>query len=460
MKKIIYMLAAGLLALTACNKEILPHEDASDNGDLQRVTLKFATAEPVTLSTKANGLSHSADNFIDRLDIYVFKNGSSTCSEHIVKTDASGIDLSTVSYTDYDVKGTSFVFMVLANLDAATADYLAGLTTSQLVSYDGGLIILSEGNFRLHKPIMGGSSYCSLGRNNYSSSDTGDRTLTITLHRYCARMEIEKITANFDDASYMNKDVIVKRIAWINQPTALRPFMKWPEGYVQDYPCVVFGSRSTYNREAEFGRLEYEDGYHYYETNCIYHGWTNIQTDKIDLSAYGATGSLAAEFPYQLNNNFELERGVLNVDATGDRLTATTHSFSGDEGRICSSTNLSQSHVLNVNKEFYVVPMYTNGYSTYMCTEFQGQDNTMKLVIEVEIDGQTYFYPIRALYIQPESVYKIHNITIKGIGSPYSNFYLKKYEGSLSAVSVGDWTDLEVDNIDLGYSDYGGTNIY
>ena len=95
-----------------------------------------------------------------------------------------------------------------------------------------------------------------------------------------------------------------------------------------------------------------------------------------------------------------------------------------------------------------------------MCTSFTGQDDTIKLVIEVEIDGKTYFYPYRALYIQPNSRYLVRNITLKGIGSDYSNFYIKKYGADVAPVSIQGWDELEVDNIDMGYSDYDGNNIY
>ena len=64
------------------------------------------------------------------------------------------------------------------------------------------------------------------------------------------------------------------------------------------------------------------------------------------------------------------------------------------------------------------------------------------------------------MYVQPNSIYKVHNITLKGLGSEYSNFYLKKYSASLSAIEINGWNELEVDNIDMGYKDYGGTEIY
>ena len=182
--------------------------------------------------------------------------------------------------------------------------------------------------------------------------------------------------------------------------------------------------------------------------------------ENFNLAQYGATGALAADFPYIYNNNWKLEKGVLNVDAPGYMRDATSHFFSGEEGRVCSSTNDSQTHVLNVNREFYIMPIARNSWSSEVCTVFNSQDDTMKMVIVVEINGKTYYYPYRVLYVQPNSRYLVHNITLKGLGSEYSNFYVKKYGAELNALSIEGWQDLEVDNIDLGYKDYAGTEIY
>lgn len=457
MKKTLYIaavLVAG--AIAACNKFDMP----CPKGDEEGISIRFQTASLTAFQTKADniGTAHE-DDIIDRLDLFVYKSGDTTMFDHHVWADASGVDLSEIDLKYYDVSGTRFTFIAIANLDAATAAYFAGLSSNQMPSYYGGLIPLQEGNFRSHRPIMGSAGGVTLGNSSYYSSSSGDKTLTMTLYRYVARFEIEKITADFDNTDLMNSDVIVKGIAWINVANALRPLKNWPSSSSGSEPYAIFGGRSTYFASQEFGNLEYPDGYRYYEVNETHHGWVSLQ-ETYNLSPYGATGALAADFPYILNNNYHVNEGVLNIDAPGYMRDATTHFFTGETGRICSSTNPSQSHVLNVNKEFYILPLQRNSYSSYMCTEFSSQDDTIKMVIVVEIDGETYYYPYRAMYIQPNSRYLVHNITLKGIGSKYSNFYLKKYGASLTPMSVGEWSELEVDNINMGYSDYDGTNIY
>lgn len=423
---------AALLMAAACEKELGP--GGSCNGPTS-VTIRFKTAEPMTLATKAEAIGTGTDDVVDRLDVFVFKNETQTQALHWVSEDASGLDLDEVAFTDYDIYNTKYVFIVLANLDAATAAYLAGLTKDQFKSYNGGLIPLSAGNYRAHRPIMGGTGKCQVGKNYYSSKpDDGNRNVTITLRRYVARIDIEKITADFVDASLMNHDVIVKSIAWINQANALRPLMMWPWGLGDDYDGCVFGSRSTVIPGQDFGNVTYADGYHYYQTNEVLGGFTSFQS-TFSLASYGGTGALASLFPYIVNNNYQVAQETLIIDATGARLTDTYHAFPGETGRICSSTNPGMSHELTVNRQFYVYPLQRGGWTTYLCTTFGSQDDSMKLVIEAEIDGVKHFYPVRAVFIQPNTIYTVENITLKGKGSDYSNFI--NSDGALATRSVG-----------------------
>lgn len=457
MRKLLYILAGAVAIFSACNKE-LPGPSVHEGDDC--VSLRLSVAPMEAFRTKADAIGDpSEDDVIDRLDIFVYSSKDTLLFDHKVYTDASGVDLSAVDVKYYDVQGTYFYFFVLANLDSTTADYFAQLSKNQVVTYYGGLIPLEKGNFRRHRPIMGGSGSAQLGKYSWYSSQPGDKTVDIELYRYLARFEIEKITADFDDTDLMNSDVIVKSIAWTNVANALRPLFNFRSPNTTDNGGCVLGSRSTYFPDQEFGNLEYPDGYRYYQTNENHHGWVSLQ-ENYNLSPYGATGELAADFPYIYNNNYKLAEGTLNIDAPGYMRDATYHAFSGSTGRVCSSTNHSQSHVLNVNREFYIYPIGRNSYSTYMCTSFDSQDDTIKLVIEVEIDGETYYYPYRVMYVQPNSRYLVRNITLRGLGSKYSNFYVKKYSGSVEPISISPWTDLEVNNIDLGYKDYGGTDIY
>ena len=452
-RRLLLFLFAGAAAilLASCSKEPGPGGPGDGRAG---VTVRFKTADPLTIQTKAEPIGTGTDDIVDRLDVYVYKNYDQDQKAHFVSADPAGLDLDEVAFTDYDIYNTKYAFIALANLDEATANYLAGLTKDQIKSYNGGLIPLSAGNYRAHRPIMGGTGTCSVGRDYYSSRpDDGNRDVEITLYRYVARIDIEKITADFVDASMMNQDVIVKSIAWINQVNALRPLVGWPIGTQSNDPGNIFGTRSTYSANTDFGNPAYPDSFHYGNTNEVASGATSMQS-SFSLASYGATGALAGSFPYLVNNNYQQASGVLNINATGARLTDTYHAFAGESGRICSSTNPSQSHELTVNRQFYVYPVCRNSWSTRLCTTYAGQDDTMKLVIEVEIDGDTHYFPIRALYIQPNTIYTVENITLKGIGSEYSNFINQRTAPTALAgpVTIGS-NALVIDNIELGATD-------
>ena len=62
--------------------------------------------------------------------------------------------------------------------------------------------------------------------------------------------------------------------------------------------------------------------------------------------------------------------------------------------------------------------------------------------------------------MQPNALYTISNITLKGPGSEYSNFFERQFYGNISAPTVLDWTDCTISNINVGYTDDTGTAIY
>ena len=68
------------------------------------------------------------------------------------------------------------------------------------------------------------------------------------------------------------------------------------------------------------------------------------------------------------------------------------------------------------------------------------------------------FYPIPIIYPQPNTVYQVDKITITGEGSDYSNFFEEKYYATFT-ISVKDWDELEVNNIDVGVDPITGQPV-
>ena len=94
-----------------------------------------------------------------------------------------------------------------------------------------------------------------------------------------------------------------------------------------------------------------------------------------------------------------------------------------------------------------------------MLNIYGNQNAFPKLVVELSVDGVSYFYPIQMYYPQPNTVYSIEQITLKSAGSNYSNFYEKMMEMDMS-ISVSSWTDVDIANINAGYTDEHHTGIY
>ena len=87
------------------------------------------------------------------------------------------------------------------------------------------------------------------------------------------------------------------------------------------------------------------------------------------------------------------------------------------------------------------------------------QNGFPKLVVELSINGTSYFYPIQMYCPMHNVAYEISRITLKSLGSAYSNFYEIKV-GADVEMSVADWDETEISNINVGYTDDTGTAIY
>ena len=112
MKKFLYIaavLSAGLL--TACNKEWGPDMPGKDGQYGVSLCLEM---EPMqSLKTKADAIGSADDDFIDRLDIFVYNSKDTVSIGHHVYSNPAGVDLSAVDVKYYDVGGTNIYFFIL-----------------------------------------------------------------------------------------------------------------------------------------------------------------------------------------------------------------------------------------------------------------------------------------------------------------------------------------------------------
>ena len=269
-----------------------------------------------------------------------------------------------------------------------------------------------------------------------------NEVIDVVLYRYLTKIDILNITAGFNDPDIMDKTVKLERIAIINYPNALRVLTEsasdvwgnsqsiWDNGYLK-FSDPAFGNLL---------RLE---------TSCNDIS-INDYSGSFNQAQFGGTGALAQDHSYLLNYNKGSEKGMLEISATGDQKASSVHTFETSEGILCSPAIPSSGHSLEINRTLYTVPLYRNSYSNLWCDK-RSQDDTQKLVLEVSIDEKMYYYIISLRELEAGRIYNVRNITLKGYGSEYPNFYEKKYEVVSKGFEIEGWPmPIEIDNIEVG----------
>ena len=431
MRKIFHIL--GFLAILAagvsCNKEI---SGQAGNDEMavreHKVTFRIKLDGRNIATTKAVTSGVYDDASINRLDIFEFKFWNSKPAEHYMLT---AEEIEAGEFTLEKPTGQTYRYLVVANGGPMAMARLEE-------EYPANSAYSTPGYHRLPE-AYGGADSVPMGailQVSYNSDHSED----INLYRYMYRVDVGSITANFDNPVWMSKDVFVKRIALINVFGAL-PYYYWVGNYSSFDPMTcLFGGKTSYNSSKPFfGGITTD-------------AWKGITTSTGgDNSVYMYDGNGGTEsYTLNLNNNYRAAAGTLRITATGDLLDATVQSYdnSEGEGRLCSSTNPSQSHTLTVNKSFYAIPGTAECGNFGITQTYNNQNAYPKLVIELDVNGSTVFFPIQMYCPQPNTVYSLNSITLKGSGSSYSNFIEEKTPVEYS-MAVAPWTDITIDNIDI-----------
>lgn len=445
MKRITIILGVlAAIAAASCNKES-PERSAGADG-LCSVTINIGMESPIVFTTKADSYNAAEeDDFIDRLDMFEYDKDGILIGRKTWK-DASGLDLSSIRYKVYSSKNVYKTFVFLANFDEESMDYFGSLSGTDIGSNTKAVLPLEAGNFRMHRPLMGGAVRYDF---------RWDGKVEVALYRYMTKFEIGTVTADFIDRSYLGGDVKLKKIAIIHAPNFIRPVQKTAQR-------ISFGSDSVLG-----AGYSYPSGGKSPSIGNLEHFSTAVNRDvsngsaegEFNLTSYGASGKLAGDFPYAYNYNMGAAKGVLITDAPGDMYTATVHEFGPLEGILCKSDDEGWPHSCAVNRVFYTFPWYRNAYG-YLWGDHDSQDDTQKMVFQIEIDGTDYFYIIPMRELEANMVYRLSNISIKGLGSEYCNFYPRRYAGEINPISVAGWTETEIDDMNVGYKDDLGLEIY
>ena len=431
---ILFMALSGVLAVS-CNKETGPMGGGLVEGNSKTegnvtATIYLDAATPV--STRAIESAESEDDRISSLDLYIFDEDGNNLEHYAL----SEKELSERKMHIQRKSGVTEYYLFLANITYDTAEWLAGLKADEFSDSKKGYIPLSADNYRRHHVPMGGSAKVEYTR---------DTTLAIELYRYQSKIELGYVTAYFDDKELMNKDVYLKRIVVANSFDVMQ-FMNWNKN-AAGMPQMLFGPHFGFSYPAFGGLMTgYMPGISAYVSK-----YSSVTLD-------GAGGKLSQTKKHLINCNYEVPENTLVVDAEDFMYEATVHDIPEGEGQLCSATNPDQMHTARICCSFYVMSgdfrMVTNDI---ICT-YAEQDYTIKLIIEVLIDGETFYYPIQMDRLQPNTNYIIGDIILKSKGSKYSNFYEKSFEASFP-FAVVEWDKINIGNLEVGYKE-GNKEIY
>lgn len=422
---ILFMALSGLLAVS-CDKEAGPMGGGLVEDE------HILTVRVVTDGVRTKALDSDDTPISDglhRLDLYVFHKNEPILDEHIVlEPDPSGI----TTYSFKEKKGERIGVLAIGNLDEDTAKLLEGKTLGQLNNDDDpeAWIVLSANNFATDRIVM-------VGANDYQF--TKDGNVSIELRRLMYRIDIGKIIVAPENDELLGKEIYVKNIALTNICNYFVPLNSDSIGHFYSW-YLFFGNE--YNLDNALGAVE--RGFEFYKNAPK--GWNANGSFTLE-----GPGILNGSFPYMINSNFQKDPGVLNVDATGVLKEVTHQQYNNavGEGLMVQAGDMDASHSMNVDKCFYGF-MGRGVFNEYsIVSEYKSQNIYPKLVIELSIDGKSWFYPIPLIHPQPNTVYKIDNITIKDYGSEYSNFFPIKYVVDYT-IKVAEWSEITIENMNVG----------
>ena len=428
------LLPLALMLPVSCSKDIEPQQ--TTQGDEEHtVTLRIMASGAQTKAYNTSDLPLT--DGVKRLDLYIFHQTATEDDRHVTITpDPSG----TTEFKIREKVGERVGIIAFGNLDADTAELLEGKTLSQFADdyYMPCPIVWTANNFDFDRIPMVGA------KDTYFRSDS---TVELEMRRLMWRIDIGSIVYDPEDESLKGKDVYVKNIAITNIGNHFNPTKSSSIGHFYTW-YLFFGN--NYNSEGAFGGIT--DGFTFY-TNAPT-GWSQGGTWNP-----GGPGILNQDYPRTINNNYRKDPGVLNIDAPGRYRTATCHTYdiANGEGRLAYAGNTA-AQSMPVGKSLYGF-MGRGCFSNYSAVStFNNQVDYPKLVIELVIDGKSRFYPVCITYPQPNTVYQVDKITIVGEGSDYSNFIEQKYYATFT-ISVKDWEELEVSNIDVGVDPVTGQPV-
>ena len=384
-----YLFPLTLIALAGCEKNEMPSQDGHD-GEVKAV-FRFSVEGFTDTKSLAADIS---DDEVDVIDIFSWDENNAIVGHKTIGTyGGSALDLSNVTYTDYGGRGQQRYYLIMANLDPDTSDYIA-----------------------------------TLGWSFYSSSSTP--STTVSLMRYMSKFEIDEVDAQFWGDPDKFRNIYLSHIVFSNSWDIVR-ICQVDANKFKGNPNNLFGPKGT--SSISLGNLSslYFNANMFLGANDWYnHGLTYAELDGTYVpSDWGARGKLDNAFDYLYNNNYMQPKNTICLDAPAPLVTVSQQSWDNNaylrnlNGKLCDEYEGSLGP-FEVNKVFYTLP--TCLFAHYSQPEYDpvnNQDRYHKLVIAVKINGKNYYYPMYLYHLQPNMCYRINTITLKGEPSEYPNVW-------------------------------------
>ena len=452
--RIRYLLPLALVALAGCEKNEMPGQ-AGHDGEMEAHFTFTITGFDETKSLAAD----IVDNEVDVIDIFSWDKNNAIVGHHrIGEYGGDALDLSEAVFQDHGGLYEKRYYLIMANLDPDTADYIAILNGTEVNGYPKGYFPWSAGNCRPNRPIMGATAYIS-----FAGGSTGNAT--VSLMRYMAKFEIGSVDAQFWGTPDQFRNIYLSHIVFSNSWDIVRICQSNASSFDGD-PNNIFGPKGWSSQS--LGSLSSL----YYNANCFLgqnewsaHGLSFAELDNTYVPGdWGAGGKLDDAFDYLYNNNYMQPKNTICLDAPASLVTVSQQSWDNNaylpknSGKLCDEYEGSLGPFV-VNKVFYTLPTCLFAYYSQPSYDpSTGQDRYHKMVIAVKINGKNYYYPFYLHHLQPNMVYKINTITLKGEPSEYPNVWpqggvVSRAANTTTEVQENMWTVhgnvAEIDNLVL-----------
>ena len=445
-----WMFLPVLVALAGCEPEPLPVSFGVESGGQEVTTFDFGVMSYEGPSTKAY-TADVEDGLVDRIDIFMY-DGSGNIYGHKVIGEYGGgaLDLNSVTFRDSDGNGVVRSYLFIANLDPDSAQYIGYLDRVDMNRYPETFIPWSAGNARVNYPLMAATAKVNFGSTT---------SVSISLMRYMSKFEIGTVTAQFWGTPDQYRNVYLQNIVFANAWDIVRVCQSKPQNFTGQ-PTDIFGptgwsSGAFGNPEKDYYMANYflsqDEWSAYGMTYADMHGTYNQGT-------WGGKGKLNQDYNYLYNDNWKHPKHSINLTAPASLVALSQQTWDTNAylpqnaGKLCDEYDCSLGP-FSVNRAFYTLPTKFNAWFTEPTYGDESQNNELRLVLAVKINGTLYFYSKMITGLNPNMCYKINNITLAGEPSEYPNTWVRGGQVTKAGASEEQWrvhgNVAEIDNLVL-----------